>query len=215
MILLAVVLFLIIIVAVAALYLFVFQKILATIKPGLIKLEGGTIVYAQFQGNYHKMMDFVNSIKADFRSFCEAEGFDFDKFAMVGIYYDDPAKLLDIKKGRAAVGLFLRKGEKFDVKGFLSHPTVHEYKTVTHNPLTAFGAHFPLLGLPSLFSAIIRGYPAIKKFGTEKGLMSKCICSYEVYEWGKKKLTISFPYGEESTKRLTGLSGAPQPEYKQ
>jgi hypothetical protein len=214
MILQVVLISLVVVLIAVAVYLICYEKIFAKFKPDLLRLEVGTIVYAQYQGNYHKMMDFVNSVKADFRSFCEAEGFDFNKFAMVGVYYDDPAKIVDITKGRAIIGLLLRKGDTFSTQRFLSHPTVHQYKTISHGRLTAFGAHFPLVGVPSLLSAIFRGYPAIKRFGSSRKLMEKCVCSYEVYEWGKKKLSICFPYGEDANKKLTGLSGASQPEYK-
>lgn len=186
------------------------SQVFASFEVRKLKLPAQNLTYTTYLGDYKALGTLFQTIADDLKRF-NADG----QYTLFGVYYDNPSNLVDIKQGRAIVGVV-------DVpEAFLSSPNnTLTYKTVRHGQLEAIGAIFPLHGMATMLSAIIRGYKAIKAHGVKEGLFSvdtDCNVdigySMELYEWQQHRLTISFPYGNEA-KKLWNLSGRPQPPYK-
>jgi hypothetical protein len=187
-------------------------KVLAPFQVRHLTVPAAELTYVAFVGDYHQMMPVVNAIKDDLDRFAPDDA---DDYVVFGAYYDNPNNLQDKCKARAIIGIVDAP------QGFAAAASnTRTYHTARHGDMRAIGADFPLTGLLSLLSAIIRGYRAIKRFGQKEGLWqdgpecsADCGYSLELYDWKRQSFIICFPLGEES-KVLWGLSGAPQPAYK-
>ena len=79
--------------------------------------------------------------------------------------------------------------------------------------LKGFGSKMPLYSSLNVLSAIIRAYPVIKKYGIKNKLMSKALCSFEIYDYSNSTMTISFPY-HQGNESILFQSGYPIPKSK-
>lgn len=203
-----------------AVYYFVFKlQLFKSINVEKMKIPAFTIVYTKYRGNYHNMMPVINQMKADFEAYFISKGLQ-DKFKsqkFAGIYYDDPSMVVDPNEERAVLGAMFSSSDMkkfFDVQEFLSFTKKKlEYSALEQSPITSFGFKFPLYNVLSLCSALFRGYPKLKEYGTANKLMAKALCSMEIYDWNGHEITVCFPYGKASETMLY-LSGYPCPKYK-
>lgn len=185
------------------LYVVFKYELFSKVKVEELSLGSGNLLFVPYQGDYTKVNTSFTPVMAELS---KAFGSQIKYF---GIYYDNPDLLKDSTKARAIIGgLF---DETVDLKPFiLSHP---EYKMTSFKNLKGFGAKMPLHSSLNVLSAILRGYPIIKKYGFDRDLMSKVLCSFEVYDYANHSITIAFPYhkGNES---ILFQSGMPIPEAK-
>lgn len=199
-------------------YLVIKHQIFRPIVVEKISLKKSILIYTTYQGNYRNLMPTINAVKKDFEEFLASKVLtvEFKKLKFFGIYYDNPKNLVDVNKGRAIIGVILDgKAPELDSQEFLDFDgKKRDYSVLNQAKTNSFGAVFPLLGMPSMFAAIMRGYPAIMRWGSSHGLMEKTKCSLEIYDWFGKSLTICFPYGK-AAESLLYLSGYEIPEYKQ
>jgi len=188
------------------------NKIFAKIQVIDVDFSDGSILYKIYQGDYSKISSFFDKTVSEINNEIKEDA---KKVKFFGIYYDDPAKIKNPNESRAIVGIIYNQVNKpkvsFDAEDFARRHS--EYKTAPMPELDAFGAFFPLLSKTSMMLHIARGYPAIKKYGAEKNLMSKTKFSLEIYSFTEKKFFICFPHGD-GIENLANLSGIAKPEYK-
>lgn len=219
MIFLVVVFILMFAIIVAVGYLITVEKVLKGFKVERMLIEGGTMLYIQYEGNYHKLVPTVEKVKADLQSFLEEKVIKLGgrvrvleqaEMRLAGIYYDDPSRIKDVNKSRAVLGFFLpSRLSKNETELFTSYFTAKSYGMRKFLSLKAIGSAFDLFGFFSLLSAVIRGYPAIKHALIKE--QEEALCSLEIYEWKRQKLTICFLLGDKH--ELLYLSDKPTPEY--
>ena len=218
MILLAIGGVLLVLILAGILYLTIVEKVFQRFQVERLKISGGTFIYLQYEGNYHKLMDTISKVKDGLQAFVERHEVKLGggkrieeerEVRMAGVYYDDPARIMDVNKCRAVLGFILPSSTpQQEVDLFTTYFTQKKYKVKVFEEVSAIGAKFELVGFASLMSSVVRGYPAIKKAMAKDKEQAQC--SMEVYEWSIQKLTICFLLGDA----LLGLSGKPVPPYK-
>jgi hypothetical protein len=183
-------------------------KLFSAIKIEDLSLGSGTLLFIPYQGDYYKLMPTIEMVKKEISASFGNE------IQFFGIYYDMPDQLLNKNKARAIIGGIVsdKKTENSSLLNtFLnSHKN---YKTTSFKNLKGFGAKFPLFNFLNILSAKIRGYPKITQYGQDKGLFTKTQCSFEIYDYLKNELTISFPYSA-GNENILFQSGYPIPENK-
>lgn len=182
-------------------------RIFAKFTVREIDIPGGTLVFSVYQGSYKRILPFVEKVKNEIAAQVLPEG---EAKAFV-IYYDDP-RVEDSSRCRALVGIVLEQeralAPRFDVKDFARKS--RSYHAVDFQGLSTFGATFPLHTAINIACAVRWGYPAVRKYGAQKGLMESARCAMEIYDRGAKEMTICFPYGP-SADFILYLSGLPAP----
>lgn len=183
-------------------------RIFARFTVREIVIPGGTLVFSVHQGSYEGMQPFIERTGNEIAAHVLPEG-EAKVFAM---YYDDPLVMEDASKCRALVGIILDQertlAPRFDVKDF--GRKFRSWHTVDFQGLNTFGATFPLYTAINVACAVRWGYPAVRRYGTQKGLMESARCAMEVYDRRTKEMTICFPYGP-SADFILYLSGLPAP----
>ena len=189
-------------------YLVFKLKLFSKVLVRQIVVPKGQVICTSYQGLCRNMMPFVETVKRDFKSYG-------DKIKFCGLYYDNPDVLVDKANFRGEIGIILGESDDFDAERFVkaSHKSGFTYKTRRFEQLNSFGAKFPFFNGLALLVAIIKGYPALMKYGKEHKLIEQTGFSLEIYDHSSQQLTICFPYGEEA-QALWYLSDFPQPEYK-
>lgn len=177
-----------------------------------LAIPGGTLVFSVYQGSYGRMAPFAKKVRSEICDRVVPE----EEARAFAIYYDDPSTVDDATKCRALVGVIIDKKQesltpRFDVRDFARKSK--SYHTVDFQSLDAFGTTFPLRTSLSTTCAVRWGYPAIRRYGAQKGLMDSARCALEIYDHKAGEMTICFPHGP-SADFILYLSGLPAPSCK-
>ena len=197
-------------------------KVFASFQVKKLKIPAGTILYTPYYGNYHKLMPSINQTKRDFYSYFDWKRTPSKNVKFFGIYYDDPKLLKDPNQGRAILGAIFLDSDQDRHAPFNAQEFLHafkgktfSYKSFHFDNLDVFGAIFPLYGFLNIVSALVRGYPAIKKYGLANDLIKGSKpCAVEIYDYPGKQLTVCFPYGV-SMESLLAICDSPTSLYKE
>lgn len=174
------------------------------------KIEGGTLLYKIYQGNYWYSLPFLNQTRNEISKYLSRE--EREKAKFFAVCYDNPLEVADMNKCRCVIGIILNQKtdgiNNFNVERFIQRHNL--YKSTNFASLDAFGAVFPFYNALNLLIDTIRGYLAIKKYGEQNNLIRQVKCSFEIYEYGRQKFTILLPYNG-NIDSIMGLTGLPEP----
>ncbi|RNA10173.1 Fanconi complementation group D2 [Brachionus plicatilis] len=198
------------------LYLIVFKyQLFAKFEVKEIKFPTGRIIFTSYKGQYSKVGEKIKTVISDLDKYADFKNKKISH-TYFGIYYDDPCRIVDPNESRAIVGIiiFSENLKNFNADEFINkfEEKSLSYQTKSFQEFKSVGAKFPLFNFINIMSGIFRGYPAIKKYAKNMGILENFQCSLEIYDYKNKELTISFPYESESD--LLWLSGYPVPVYK-
>ncbi|EAR95015.2 glutathione S-transferase, amine-terminal domain protein (macronuclear) [Tetrahymena thermophila SB210] len=116
----------------------------------------------------------------------------------IGIYYDDPKKLIDQNQARAALGFSVEKSEKNKIQAFLdSHSS---YKLVYLPEVKSYTTSFPFKSYFSFKLIQEKVYPKVSELASEKKLQPYCLVESYLIQQQNKKFNFDIPFGEQSNR---------------
>lgn len=133
-----------------------------------------TIAYTEFVGDYSKVWPSMDKVYValSWAGILSATG--------VGIYYDDPA-VISGENLRSDVGAIVVGNEITKV------PQSNEIKIKNIGGKMSMVAEFPIKSAASYIAGVMKVYPALKKYMTEKGYSSE-VPVMELYDMVAQKI---------------------------